>query len=144
MLTRSLKAIHQWLVQRQEDKFLNGFNNSELMDDVVQRSEFLSALDAPKETSSLMARMAAKQGLRPDVVANNNRRTLLMAGACSRCRHRTLCKRWLDGRAKKAKAERFCVNAHHFDDLKKQTITAPDPGPGPLPGAGGRLERRLN
>ncbi len=142
MLTRSLRAIHQWLVQRQEEKFLKGLNNNELMDGVMQKAEFLSALDAPKETSALMARMAVRRGLRPDVVANSNRRTLLMAGACSRCRHRTLYKRWLDGRAKKARAERFCPNAHHFDELKKQTANAPDPSP--TSGAGTRLERRLN
>ena len=142
MLTRPLKAIREWLVQRQEAKFLNGFDNGELMDGIVQRGEFLSALEAPKETSSLMARMAAKRGLRPDVVANNNPRTLLMAGACSRCRHRTLCKRWLDGRAKKANAERFCVNTRHFDDLKKQSTAAPNPSPSSENGV--RLRTRMN
>lgn len=142
MLTRSLEAVRRWFVQRQEDKFLNGVDSGELMDGMVQRREFLSALDAPKETNSLMFRMAEKRGLRPGSIANDNRRTLLMAGACSRCRHRTLCKRWLDGRAKKAKADRFCPNAHHFDDLKKTAGQTPDPRP-PF-GAESKLERQLN
>ena len=142
MLTQTLKAVREWLVQRQEHKFLNGFNSAELMEGTVSRAEFLSALGAPKETSSLMARMAARRGLRPDILAKDNGRTLLMAGACSRCRHRTLCKRWLDGRAKKANADRFCPNAHHFYDLEKQFGSDPDPSPPTR--ARAKMERYLN
>ena len=140
MLTDTLKAVREWLAHRQEHKVLNSCSSAELMVDAVSRAGFLSALGAPKETGSLMAKMAAKRGLRPDVFANESGRTLLMAGACSRCRHRTLCKRWLDGRAKKANADHFCPNAHHFNDLEQQFGADPTP----LSGVPGSLDRRLN
>ena len=142
MLTQTLKAFREWLCQRQERKFVNGFSGAELMGSTVSKAEFLSALDAPKETNALMTKMAVRRGLRPEALANNERRTLLMAGACSRCRHRTLCKRWLDGRANRISADRFCPNAHHFDDLEKRFGAAPDPSP--PSGARAGLERRLN
>ncbi len=140
MLTDTLKAVREWLVHRQEHKVLNSCSSAELMVDAVSKADFLSALGAPKETSSLMARMAAKRGLRPDVLASDSGRTLLMAGACSRCRHRTLCKRWLDGRAKRANADRFCPNAHHFDDLEQRFGTDLCPTSG-VPAS---LDHRLN
>lgn len=142
MLTHTLKTVREWLAQRQENKMLNSFSSAELMAGTVSKADFLSALDAPKETNALMAKMAAKRGLRPDVLENDSGRTLLMAGACSRCRQRTLCKRWLDGRAKKASADRFCPNAHHFDDLER--LFGADPDASPPSGAPASLERRLN
>lgn len=142
MFTQSLKAFCEWFAQRQERKILGEGGGAELMGGAVSQSTFLSALGAPKETRSLMARMAQKWGVRPEVLAHDNERTLLMAGACGRCKHRTLCKHWLDGSAKRVSAERFCANARHFANLRTQAGAHPIPR---LPiGATERSRKRLH
>ena len=118
MLTQTFRSVCDWFVRRQDQKALGGFSGAELMAGSLSKSALLEALDAPADTRAMMGRMAAKRGVRPDVLDDETGRVWLMAGACSRCRKRDLCADWLDGRAKKADADWFCPNAPHFDELK--------------------------
>lgn len=127
MFNQSLKAFREWFAKRQDRKFMDAEGSAELMGGGVSQPSFLTALGAPKETRSLMARMAQRYGLRSDVLAQDSERALMMAAACSRCKHRTLCKHWLDGGAKSVDADRFCANAERFVGMKLQAGASPNP-----------------
>ena len=120
MLTQTLKTVRDWVVRRQEKKALGGFSGAELMAGSLTKAGLLEAMEAPADTRRLMSRMAEMRGVRPDVLEHDTGRTWLMAGACSRCRSRTLCRDWLDGEAETIHADWFCPNAHHFDELNTQ------------------------
>ncbi len=118
MLTQTFRSVRDWFVRRQDHKAMSEFSGAELMAGSLSKSALLEALDAPAETRTLMSRMAAKRGVQSQALDAETGRVWLMAGACSRCQRRDVCRDWLDGRAKKADADWFCPNAHHFDELK--------------------------
>lgn len=118
MLTHSLKTVRDWVVRRQEQKALGGFSGAELTAGALSKTGLLEAMGAPTDTRKLMSQMAQERGVRSDVLEQDTGRTWLMAGACARCRNRSRCRDWMEGRAKTIPSDRFCPNAHHFDELK--------------------------
>ena len=115
-----LKRMRRWLRDEQDRQYLSQVGDQALMDCGVSRADFLTAIDAPKDTRSRMDAMAKAHGLPADAIDSEHWRALDMARACSQCGDRPMCKRWLNGQEDEVGANAFCPNAEHFAELALQ------------------------